>query len=94
MLDEELAVDRVANVPLKRADGFPLRLALGNLPLEVRPTLRVDLVDLADGHHVDGMVSWRLPRRLRRWTIRPPEESSNSGFAGQRSCHISVGSRR
>ena len=55
-VDEELAIDGVADLSLERPDGFPLGLALGHLLLEVDPTLRVLLADLADGHHVDGVV--------------------------------------
>ena len=55
-VDEELPIDGVADVTLERPDRLPLGLALGHLLLEVGPALGVGLADLADGHHVDGMV--------------------------------------
>jgi hypothetical protein len=55
-VDEELAVDRVADVALERADRVLLGLALGQLALEVCAALGVALADLADGGQVQGVV--------------------------------------
>jgi hypothetical protein len=55
-VDEELPIDGVADVTLERSDRLPLGLPLGHLPLEIGAALRVLLADLADGHHVDGVV--------------------------------------
>src|SRR5664280_573077 len=55
-VDEELPIDGVADVTLERPDRLALGLPLGRLLLEVDTPLRVLLADLADGHHVDGMV--------------------------------------
>src|SRR5664280_1204938 len=55
-VDEELPIDGVTDVTLEGADRLPLGLAFRHLPLEVDPALRVLLADLADGHHVDGVV--------------------------------------
>ena len=55
-VDEEPSIDGVGDLALERPDGFPLGLAVGHLLLEVDPALGVLLADLADGHHVDGVV--------------------------------------
>ena len=55
-VEEQLAIDGVGDVPLERPDRLSLGLAFGHLLLEVGPTVRVRLSDLADGHHVDRMV--------------------------------------
>src|ERR1700676_1052013 len=55
-VETELAVHGVADVSLEGADGYPLGLSLGEHPVEVDPTFGVVLADLADGHHVDGVV--------------------------------------
>ena len=41
---------------LEGAQGFSFGLALDDLAIEVGPTRRVGLADLAYGHHVDGVV--------------------------------------
>lgn len=55
-VDQQLAVDGVADVALQRTDRFLLRLSLGDLALEVGASVRPRLADLADGGHVDGVV--------------------------------------
>ena len=60
-VEDELAVDGVGDLSLERPDGFPLGLAFGHLSLEVGPALRLGLTDLADGHHVDGVVELTVP---------------------------------
>jgi hypothetical protein len=75
-VDEELAVDRVADVALERADRVLLGLALGQLALEVRAALGVALADLADGGQLQGVVQPSVAPWETRWTIRPPEDRS------------------
>ncbi len=53
---DELAVDGVADLALESAQGFLLRLALGDAPVEVGPAVGVGLAKLADGDHVERVV--------------------------------------
>ncbi len=51
-VDEQLAVDGVADLALERSDRLALGLALGNFAFEVRATFGVGLAELADRCHV------------------------------------------
>lgn len=64
-VEDELAVDGIADTPFERTHGFLLGLALGDLALEERATRRVREADLGDRGDVDGMV--QLP-------VAPPGE--------------------
>jgi hypothetical protein len=55
-VDDQLAIDGVGDVSLEGAQGFSFGLALGDLAIEVGPSARVGLADLAYGHHVDCVV--------------------------------------
>ena len=55
-VEDELAVDGVAHVALEGSQGFLLRLALGELAVEVGAPFRVAMADLADGGEVDAVV--------------------------------------
>ena len=55
-VDEQLAVDGVADVAFEGADGVLLGLALGELALEAGAALGVGLADLADRGEVQGVV--------------------------------------
>jgi hypothetical protein len=68
--------DGVADLSLERPDGFPLGLALGHLPFEVGPPSESFGRIWQMATMWMAWLSWRLPRRLRRWVILPPEECS------------------
>lgn len=59
---EQLAVHGVGHVPLERTDGVLLRLALGDLAVEVGAALGVQAADLAHSGDVQGVFSLRFPR--------------------------------
>ena len=72
-----MPIDGVGDLPLEGSDRFLLGLAFGNLLLEVGATLGVGLADLADGHHVDGMVELPVaPAGTAGTATRPPEDTS------------------
>jgi len=75
-VEEQLAVDDVAEVPLQRADGVLLGLALGQLAFEVGPALGAAMPDLADGGQVQSVVEATVARREARCTTRGPEDRS------------------
>jgi hypothetical protein len=81
-VDEELSIDGVADLMLEGPDRFPLGLALVYLSLEVDPTLGALLADLADGHHVDGVVE--LPVASSAETVDDP--ASRGVFDGGCTC--------
>jgi hypothetical protein len=63
-VENELAIEGVADVTFEWAQRLSLGLALGDLAIEVGPTLRMGLADLADRHHVDGVVEATMtPKR-------------------------------
>ena len=55
-VEEQLAVDGVGDLTLEGSNRFLLRLALGDLALEVDPALRVRIADLGDRCHVDVVI--------------------------------------
>jgi hypothetical protein len=55
-VDDELAVDGVADVSLQRADGVLLGLAIGELALEIDAPVGAGLADLTDRREVQGVV--------------------------------------
>jgi len=57
----EAREDGVADLPLKRAQGLPVRFALGRFLAVVGASLTVRLPDLGDGGHVDGVVDPAVP---------------------------------
>jgi hypothetical protein len=62
-------------VALEVTQCLPLRLALGDVAIEVGPTRRVGLVDLADRHYVDGVVEATMtPQR------EPMEQPTSRGL--------------
>jgi len=60
-VEDQVPVDRVGDLALQGADGVLLGLARGHLLLQVDPTLGLGLTDLADSHHVDGVVELPVP---------------------------------
>jgi hypothetical protein len=76
----------VGHVPLERPDGLPLGLLLGHLLLEVDPSFRVLLADLADGHHVDGVVELAVApttQPVNGVTTRRQLDRSDAGIGGE-----------
>ena len=55
-VDEQLAIDGVADLSFQRAECFFLGLAVGDLAIDVRAALRVGLADLTDRGEVQRMV--------------------------------------
>jgi hypothetical protein len=55
-VEKQLAVDGVRDLTLERPQGLLLRLALGNLAVEVDPSLGAGVADLSDRGHVEGVV--------------------------------------
>jgi hypothetical protein len=55
-IDDQLTVESVGDLALQGANSFTLRLALGDLAIEVGPAVGVGLADLGDGSYVDGVV--------------------------------------
>ncbi len=60
-IEDQLAVDGVGDVALERAKGLSLGLALGNLAIEVGPTLGVGLADLGDAAMWMALLSYDYP---------------------------------
>src|SRR2546421_5573711 len=55
-VEEQLAVDDVADAPLEGPERFLFRLAFLNLAVEERASRGVRVTDLGDGRDVDGVV--------------------------------------
>jgi len=53
--------DGVADLPLQRAQGLLVRLALGQFLVEAGAALAVAVADLSDCGHVDGVVHPPVP---------------------------------
>src|SRR4029453_5521348 len=60
-VDEQLAVNRVADVPLEGADRILLGLALAELAFELDAPLRARLADLTDRREVQGVIEPAVP---------------------------------
>jgi hypothetical protein len=79
-VEKELAIKRVADVTLERAQRLSLGFALGDLAIKVGPTLRMGLTDLADRHHVDGVVEATMTPQREPEEHPPPEECSTGAI--------------
>src|ERR1035438_10253345 len=55
-VEDELAVDGVADVALEGAESLLLGLAVSDRALEVDPALSSGIADLGDGSHVQSVV--------------------------------------
>ncbi len=60
-IDDQLAVEGIGDLALEGANRFALGLALGDLAIEVGPTVGVGLADLRDGRDVDGVIELAIP---------------------------------
>ena len=81
-VDDQLAIDGVGDVALEGAQGFSFGLALDDLAIEVGPTGRWGLADLAYGHHMDCVVEPTMTAEREPVEHQSPEECSTGAAAG------------
>ena len=79
-IEDQLAIDRVADVTLERPQRLSLGLALGDLAIEVGPTLRWGWRIWQIATMWMALLRRRWPRSESRWNIRPPEECSTGAI--------------
>ena len=72
-VEKQQAVDGVGDLTLERPQGLLLRLALGNLAVEIDPSFGARVADLSDRGHVEGVVELAVAAAESRCTIRPPK---------------------